>query len=320
MTVSLPATTGGCDAAGAICTPDGKALTDPVSATIQGPPALSVADAEVAEGPDAKLEFTITLSRAASGTVTVEAATSDGSAVAGHDYEAKSETVTFEPGRTKRALWVKIIDDDHDEDSETMTVTLSNPSGAYIADGTAVGTITNDGPRCRGRGLRGSGARLPTRSSMRWRPGWGRRGRPGTELSLAGRRVGAAGAPEDFEAREAEAGLETLAKWLSGADEENRDRCIDVPHGERTRAAERVLLRADRGHGRERVRWTVGPRGGVALRWARGRPHAGRRGGERAAGCGLHAGPGDRGAGGGAQRSARVATAARAAAARSRAR
>ena len=36
-----------------------------------------------------------------------------------------------------------VLDDDHDEGSETLTLTLSNPSGAYLADGTATGTITN---------------------------------------------------------------------------------------------------------------------------------------------------------------------------------
>ena len=38
VTVRLPATTGGCDAAGALCTPDGRPLSSPASATVQGPP------------------------------------------------------------------------------------------------------------------------------------------------------------------------------------------------------------------------------------------------------------------------------------------
>ena len=219
VTVSLPATTGGCDAAGAICTPDGKALTDPVSATIHGPPALSVADAEVAEGPGAELEFIITLSRAASGTVTVQAATSDGSAEAGDDYEAKSKTKTFAPGQTTKVFRVKVIDDDHDEGSETMTVTLSNPSGgnAYIADGEAVGTITNDDLMPRAWLARfGRTVADQVIDAVEGRMGATRA--PGTEVNVAGQRVGAAGAPEDgAAAREAEAGLETVAEWLSGA-------------------------------------------------------------------------------------------------------
>ena len=137
-----------CGESGAVCTSDGRALSEAISATIQGPPALSVADAEVEEGPNAKLTFVITLSRASSSTVTVEAATSDGTAVAGDDYVAKSKTKTFAPGETSKAFKVKVIDDVLDEGRETLTVTLSNPSGgnAYIADGTATGTITNDDP------------------------------------------------------------------------------------------------------------------------------------------------------------------------------
>ena len=44
VTVRLPATTGGCDATGAICTPDGRPLSAPASATIEGP-ATDVPDA-----------------------------------------------------------------------------------------------------------------------------------------------------------------------------------------------------------------------------------------------------------------------------------
>ena len=80
VTVTLPATTGGCTAAGAICTPDGKALSNAPNVTIQGPPGLAVADAEVQEGPNAALGFVVTLSRAATGAVSVQYATADGSA------------------------------------------------------------------------------------------------------------------------------------------------------------------------------------------------------------------------------------------------
>ena len=39
-----------------------------------------------------------------------------------------------------------MLDDGHDEGSETLTLTLSNPSGAYLADGSATGTINNTDP------------------------------------------------------------------------------------------------------------------------------------------------------------------------------
>ena len=146
VTVTLPATTGGCDAAGALCTPDGRALSNAPNVTIQGPPGLSVADAAVEEGPDAALAFMVTLDRAVSATVTVAYATSDGTALAGTDYTAASGTLTFAAGETEQTVSVAVLDDTHDEESETLTLTLSTPSGAYLADATATGTINNSDP------------------------------------------------------------------------------------------------------------------------------------------------------------------------------
>ena len=40
---------------------------------------------------------------------------------------------------------MEVVADEVDEDSETMTLTLTNPVGARIADGTATGTIENTG-------------------------------------------------------------------------------------------------------------------------------------------------------------------------------
>ena len=99
-----------------------------------------------AKGPGAVLEFGVTLSRSTSGTVTVAYATSDGTAQAGADYTAASGTATFAPGETRKTVEVTVLDDAHDEGSETLTLALSNPSGAYLADGEARGTIENSDP------------------------------------------------------------------------------------------------------------------------------------------------------------------------------
>ena len=85
----------------------------------------------------------MTLSRAPSSTVTVDYATADGTATAGSDYTAVNGTLTFAAGETEKTVSVAVLDDAHDEGSETLTLTLSNASGAYIEDGTATGTITN---------------------------------------------------------------------------------------------------------------------------------------------------------------------------------
>ena len=110
---------------------------------IQGPPGLAVADAEVEEAANAVLAFAVTLSRPPSSTVTVDYATSDGTATAGSDYTAASGTLTFAAGETEKTVSVPVLDDAHDEGSETLTLALSNASGAYLEDGTATGTINN---------------------------------------------------------------------------------------------------------------------------------------------------------------------------------
>ena len=109
-------------------------------------PELSVADAEANEGADATVDFAVTLSRAytnAAHSVTVDYATSDGTATAGEDYTATSGTLTFAAGETEKTVSVPILDDAIDEGSETFTLRLSNAQGARIADGEATGTIKN---------------------------------------------------------------------------------------------------------------------------------------------------------------------------------
>ena len=111
-----------------------------------GPATLSVADARTTEETDATLEFAVTLSQAASETVTVDYATADGTAQAGQDYTATDGTLTFAAGETQKTVSVAVLDDAHDEGEETLTLTLSNASGAHIADDMATGTIANDDP------------------------------------------------------------------------------------------------------------------------------------------------------------------------------
>ena len=132
-----------CSAEGAFCTEQGGSLVSRIATRIRGPVAISVADALVQEGPGVALEFQVTFDRAASSTVSVDYTTSDGTATAGADYDATSGTLTFASGERTKTISVRVLDDSHDEGSETMTLTLSNPSGARIADATATGTIEN---------------------------------------------------------------------------------------------------------------------------------------------------------------------------------
>ena len=145
VTVALPETTD-CAASGAICGAEGKKLSTAVSGTVQGPPAAAVADARAQEGTDATLDFQVTLGRAPAGTVTVDYATADGTALSGEDYTETSGTLTFASGETSKTVSVPVLDDAHDEGEETLTLRLSNAAGAWIEDGEAVGTIVNSDP------------------------------------------------------------------------------------------------------------------------------------------------------------------------------
>ena len=114
VTIRLPETTD-CDASGAICTGDGRPWSHPLSATGAGPVGISIADARVEEAAGALLAFTVTLSRAASGTLTLDYATADGTAQAGVHYTAASGTLTFDAGESSTTIEVAVLDDGHDE-------------------------------------------------------------------------------------------------------------------------------------------------------------------------------------------------------------
>ena len=147
VTLALVATTD-CAGTPGVCDSTGRKLVGPLSLTVQGPPTLSVADAEVEEAEGATLAFTVTLSRTVDETVSVAYATADGSATQGVDYTATSGTLTFAPGDTTKTVEVTVLDDAHDEGRETLTLTLSNatPARVKLADAEATGTITNTDP------------------------------------------------------------------------------------------------------------------------------------------------------------------------------
>lgn len=111
-------------------------------------PSLSVGDTSVTEGDagTTTLTFTVTLSAASTQTVTVNYATSDGTALTGQDYTATSGTLTFPPGTMVQNVSVPVLGDRVPEATETFGLTLSGASNATIADGTGVATILDNDP------------------------------------------------------------------------------------------------------------------------------------------------------------------------------
>ncbi len=129
-----------------LCTEDLRVLSNSPSITVKGPIAISVADAEATEGPNATMDFTVSLSRNAILPVTVEYATESGTATSGEDFTATSGTLTFTVAQSSKTVSVPVQDDSHDDNGETFLLKLSNASGGYIEDGEATGTIKNSDP------------------------------------------------------------------------------------------------------------------------------------------------------------------------------
>ncbi|HET7008896.1 MAG TPA: Calx-beta domain-containing protein, partial [Candidatus Binatia bacterium] len=90
---------------------------------------------------------TINLSRSGPTTaaVSVDYATSDGTATAGADYSSRTGTIIFAAGQANRTFTIPIINDTLDENSETVNLTLSNPTGGAQlgTQNTALLTITD---------------------------------------------------------------------------------------------------------------------------------------------------------------------------------
>ena len=143
VSITLPETTS-CNDSGGICTQDGRKLSHSTSESVEGPAGISIADARVQEAAGAMLAFTVTLSRTTGADVTVDYETSDGTAEAGADYTATSGTLTIGAGSRSAGIDVPVLDDAHDDDDETLTLTLSNPTNAVLDDATATGTIDNN--------------------------------------------------------------------------------------------------------------------------------------------------------------------------------
>src|SRR5262249_50596455 len=78
--------------------------------------------------------ITLVRSSGSSGMVSVDFMTMDGTAMAGSDYDAVSTNVVFADGETIKTVTVPIRNDTIVEPSETVLLTLSNPTGAALGE------------------------------------------------------------------------------------------------------------------------------------------------------------------------------------------
>jgi ELWxxDGT repeat protein len=104
---------------------------------------LSIRDTRMVEGESA-LRFNVTLNAASTQNVTVDYATSNGTATAGQDYDSANGTLTFAAGETTKTIDVHVHADAAPENNETVFVTLRNASGATILDALGAGIVEDD--------------------------------------------------------------------------------------------------------------------------------------------------------------------------------
>jgi hypothetical protein len=135
------------------------ALSNPTSATLapapgtgtirndDATPLLSLAGVSALEGRSGltPLGFTVHLTNPSAQAVTVDYATSDGTAtLANGDYLAGSGVLEIPAMATSASITVDAVGDSCGEADETFTLTLSNATNAAIDTAAAAGTILND--------------------------------------------------------------------------------------------------------------------------------------------------------------------------------
>jgi beta propeller repeat protein len=108
------------------------------------PPSISISNALATEGFNRAI-FTVTLSRTSTTPITLRYTTSNQTARAGLDYQAKNDTITFRPGQLRQSFAIPLLNNNLNETNETFRVTLTkaNASNAVFTKDVGIGIITD---------------------------------------------------------------------------------------------------------------------------------------------------------------------------------
>jgi len=88
--------------------------------------------------------FRLALSCPATAPIDVDYTTAAGSATPGSDFVAASGTLVFAAGESEQILNVEVLGDETDEDDESFSLVLSQPTGALLLDPVADAVILDD--------------------------------------------------------------------------------------------------------------------------------------------------------------------------------
>lgn len=132
--------------------PSNVALTAPEAALLinndERMPTIQLSQAEyTAIESSGKATITVTLNPASGQTASIDYATSNGTAIAGKDYDAVSDTLTFLPGETSKTITVDIIKNNIPEFKRTFYLTLSNPVFATLGTPSMATVTIDDGSK-----------------------------------------------------------------------------------------------------------------------------------------------------------------------------
>lgn len=116
---------------------------------LSGAPTLAIGDAWITEGNAGSryAAVEVSLSAPTKKTVSVNYGTTNGSALAGSDYDATSGKVTFAPGETTKSILVPVRGDRLPESDESFAVNLQAAKNIKVTRGQATVTIVDDEPR-----------------------------------------------------------------------------------------------------------------------------------------------------------------------------
>ena len=112
------------------------------------PPGLYINDVVAVEGDKgvSNLLFTVSLSKASTNVVTVNYATTNGTALAVKDFRPKKGKLKFLPGGTSMTIPVAIVGNTLNEADEFFRMNLSRSVNTVIIDGQGIGTIMDNDP------------------------------------------------------------------------------------------------------------------------------------------------------------------------------
>lgn len=133
-----------------LSSPVNATMTSPSAATItvvddDSPAAVGFAQSNYSVSEDSGIAVvSVALNTPSGRPITLNYATSNGTATAGDDYTTTSGTVTFAAGELTKNIVIPVRNDTMDEADETVNLALSNVDGATVGTGTAVLTILDD--------------------------------------------------------------------------------------------------------------------------------------------------------------------------------